>query len=472
MCALSSHAPFICQRAAYHGLCGIGTVAAVIHVKHLSAMPSTTQLLVPALVLTNAIALCAAYTYRRSLLAATDELNGWVRASDSRRERKLKEKRDKHERRSRSVALHQQRTSTAAHASTPPPLSAAIDDHIAQYDDSDNGEPLPSSNAALDRPLTPPPVDTKHAFHPHSQPYRIVYNTDALLYLQHTPVLPGCPITSLPDVTETPFALPQWRRWFMHAVSLVLKATPADGLAIFYQTDVRCGGEWVSKSCLVIRGAERAGARLVWHKIVVQSSVGSVKGSKAAYAHLLCFSPLPLPSKGKAAAGAASTDSGGGGGDEAKAYVETASSLSADILTSRGAMTWKRAMGLLACEFACDYIRRNTRHRCIVDPFCGQGSVLAVANAQGMDSVGVDTSKRRCCLARQLDVRGRDLAGKGEEERMHESRKQRRERRKQTRHAMRLTGADSERKDEDEEAGDAELTVVGGIFADEQKLAT
>ena len=434
-------------------------------------MPSATQLLVPALVVSNAVALYAAYSYRRSLLGAKAELDSWVRASDGRRERKLKEKRDRDERRNRNIALQQQRA--APHDK--PPHAAAVDDHIEQHCDSERDGPPPSSNSSSVRPLSPPPIDTRHAFHPQSRPYRIVYNTDALLYLQHTPVLPGCPITSLPDVTETPFTLPQWKLWFISAVAAVITRTPPDALAIFYQTDVRSGGEWVSKSYLLMRGAERAGARMIWHKIVVQSSVGSVKGTKAAYAHLLCFSPRPMPAKGKAAFGGASSGSvEEADAGEATAYVETASSLTPDILSSRGAMTWKRAMGLLACEFACSYIQRNTRHRCIVDPFCGQGSVLAVANAQGMDSVGVDTSKRRCCLARQLDVRGRDLAGKSEDERTQESRKQRRERRKQARHAARLAdvvGPGSERKEEDDDSDEAQFAIGGGMFVEEEKMA-
>jgi tRNA G10 N-methylase Trm11 len=39
-----------------------------------------------------------------------------------------------------------------------------------------------------------------------------------------------------------------------------------------------------------------------------------------------------------------------------------------------------------------------------VDPFCGYGTVLAVANALGLDAVGVDLSARMCARARTLSV--------------------------------------------------------------------
>jgi tRNA G10 N-methylase Trm11 len=38
----------------------------------------------------------------------------------------------------------------------------------------------------------------------------------------------------------------------------------------------------------------------------------------------------------------------------------------------------------------------------IVDPFCGMGSVLAVANAHGLAAIGVEKSRRRAARARKL----------------------------------------------------------------------
>ncbi len=39
-----------------------------------------------------------------------------------------------------------------------------------------------------------------------------------------------------------------------------------------------------------------------------------------------------------------------------------------------------------------------------MDPFCGQGTVLAMANALGIDSVGIELSPKRCRRANSLDL--------------------------------------------------------------------
>ena len=53
-------------------------------------------------------------------------------------------------------------------------------------------------------------------------------------------------------------------------------------------------------------------------------------------------------------------------------------------------------------------MRRDTPTRTVVDPFCGWGTVLAAANAVGLDAVGVDLSARMCRRARGLVM---DVAG-------------------------------------------------------------
>jgi hypothetical protein len=71
----------------------------------------------------------------------------------------------------------------------------------------------------------------------------------------------------------------------------------------------------------------------------------------------------------------------------------------ADVLPALGKMSWSRAMGSAACEMAIAYIA-STGARTVVDPFCGQGTALAAANAAGLDAIGVELSKRRAAKAR------------------------------------------------------------------------
>jgi tRNA G10 N-methylase Trm11 len=40
----------------------------------------------------------------------------------------------------------------------------------------------------------------------------------------------------------------------------------------------------------------------------------------------------------------------------------------------------------------------------VVDPFCGKGTVLAVANSLGLDALGVELSGKRCRAARKLSL--------------------------------------------------------------------
>jgi hypothetical protein len=77
-----------------------------------------------------------------------------------------------------------------------------------------------------------------------------------------------------------------------------------------------------------------------------------------------------------------------------------------DILPSPGDKTWTRGMGTAACAAACQYILQHTTTRTVVDPFCGHGTVLAVANALGLNAVGVELSAKRARQARQLKVDG------------------------------------------------------------------
>lgn len=208
---------------------------------------------------------------------------------------------------------------------------------------------------------------------------RTVYCEDALAWLEARPALEGCSVVaSLPDVSEFPsLTVPQWKGWFVGAAAKVLSRVPADGVAVFYQSDVKKDGAWVDKGYLVSKAAEAEGFDTLWHKVVCRRAPGTVTFGRPAYSHLLCFS------RGLKADAARST---------------------ADVMPEAGEVTWTRGMGLHACMVACRFILEQTRTRTVVDPFCGHGTALAVANALGLDAVGVELSRKRARRARNLQA--------------------------------------------------------------------
>ena len=208
-------------------------------------------------------------------------------------------------------------------------------------------------------------------------PTRVVTRADALVWLAANGVVPGASfITSLPDLAEMPaVGFEGWRAFFADATRAVLASTPDDGVAIFFQSDVRREGFHVDKGYAVMRAAEGSGHALLFHKVVCRKPPGTVTFGRVGYSHLLAFSK----------------------------NVRLQTSLNgADVLPELGEMPWVRAMGVAACEYAVRFVQRQTASRLIVDPFCGHGTVLAVANAFGLDAIGVDLSSKRCRKAREL----------------------------------------------------------------------
>jgi hypothetical protein len=210
-------------------------------------------------------------------------------------------------------------------------------------------------------------------------PSRSVHHHEALAWLGEHPAPEGASvITSLPDVSELPdFDFDAWRAWFAGAVRAVLAWVPPEGVAIFFQTDVLERGIWVDKSHLVQSAAAGSGHGLVWHKIVCRTAPGSVRPGRAGYSHLLCFSRMPHPAFRSALP---------------------------DVLPAAGEEVSQKAMGVLACSLSCRFVLEATPARVIVDPFCGRGTVLAVANALGLDAIGVDHSQRCCRAAKGLSI--------------------------------------------------------------------
>lgn len=204
---------------------------------------------------------------------------------------------------------------------------------------------------------------------------------EALAWLDANPPPPRASvITSLPDVSEMPGAgFEDWRAWFVGAARRVIRWLPEEGggVAVFFQSDIRRGGAIVDKGHLVMTAADAERASMVWHKIVCRKPPGTLAPGRPSYSHMICVSRRERRPPGKPGP---------------------------DVLPDAGFMPWSRAMGALACRVACRFLLDETDTRVVVDPFCGYGTVLAVANALGLDAIGVDLGAKRCRKARSLQI--------------------------------------------------------------------
>ena len=215
-------------------------------------------------------------------------------------------------------------------------------------------------------------------------PSRTVHHTDGVAWLANAELdARHAIVTSLPDHGELPRVrgestdahVARWRTWFIDTVALACRAIANDAVAVFYQTDVKHDGRWIDKGHLVHTGIDAAGSALLWHKIVCRVPAGTVTRGRPSYAHILAASRSRTLSPGAA---------------------------TADVLPTLGAMTWSRAMGADACAMIAAFVV-SIGATCIVDPFCGVGTMLAAANAHGLDAIGVELSRRRADRARTLE---------------------------------------------------------------------
>ena len=215
------------------------------------------------------------------------------------------------------------------------------------------------------------------------EPQRTVECADAIPWMHARGVIAGaCAVTSLPDVSEVSLTLAAWRVWFLAAVRLVVDAVPAESAALFFQSDIKHDGEWIDKGALVTRAAEDAGARILFHKVVCRRPPGMLTYGRPGYTHLIavsrsmrCPDVLPIP----------------------------------DVIVDAGPQKWVRAMGVRAAAHAVRFAKEQVGATVVFDPFCGVVTVLAVANALGLDALGVEKARKRCEQARSMAVTAAEL---------------------------------------------------------------
>ena len=208
---------------------------------------------------------------------------------------------------------------------------------------------------------------------------REVHHGDGVAWLSQASLGPEhAVVTSLPDVSELPaLGFEGWRRWFIEVAALICRRLHPDSVAIFYQTDIKRDGCWIDKAHLIQRGADEAGAQCLFHKVACRTTPGTTTFGRPAYGHWLALS---------------------------RQFRLAPASSTPDVLPDLGQMTWSRATPMTVALGSCLFLRKHLGCRVVVDPFCGHGTNLAVANSVGLDAIGVELSKKRARKARALVV--------------------------------------------------------------------
>lgn len=180
----------------------------------------------------------------------------------------------------------------------------------------------------------------------------------------------GAVVTSPPDAEEIGAGLKEWEIWFAGALDACLVAAP---VAAFYVTDRKSDGALRSKAALVFDAATRARRSISWHKIALRRAIGRVDLHRPGFSHVIAVG---------ARSGSATPD-----------------------VFERGRTLYANGTGLVAARVMVEWAAKSARQ--IVDPFCGRGTIPAVAVALGFDAVGIDLDERQCEHARQLSLRAR-----------------------------------------------------------------
>eukprot|EP00277_Geminigera_cryophila_P027642 CAMPEP_0179470130 /NCGR_PEP_ID=MMETSP0799-20121207/50640_1 /TAXON_ID=46947 /ORGANISM="Geminigera cryophila, Strain CCMP2564" /LENGTH=132 /DNA_ID=CAMNT_0021276993 /DNA_START=126 /DNA_END=524 /DNA_ORIENTATION=- len=79
-------------------------------------------------------------------------------------------------------------------------------------------------------------------------------------------------------------------------------------------------------------------------------------------------------------------------------------------------MVWSKAIGVDAAILGARFLKERMGVQCVVDPFCGTGTILAAANILGMDAVGVDLSLAKTQRALRLCLQNHVLSENYDEE--------------------------------------------------------
>ncbi len=199
---------------------------------------------------------------------------------------------------------------------------------------------------------------------------REVFNVDVLDWLNQNELPPKTSIVaSIPDISEFHSTdINSYRQKFIDIAGLILEKTPADGVTIFYQSDIKTQGIWLDKSYLCQKAAESIGAELMFHKMICRVPPGTTTFGRPAYTHIVAFS---------------------------KSFRFDTKLSTPDILPQMGDKLWERGMGANGAKLMVRFIHEVVQSPLVINCFSGMGTLLAVSEAYGLKSIGLERSPKR-----------------------------------------------------------------------------
>ena len=221
---------------------------------------------------------------------------------------------------------------------------------------------------------------------------------DAVMWLKNSSeVFPGSVFTGVPDILDIPEISSisdlndrhiKYIIWFECVLESIFNRIQEGQFAIFSQTDAKLIDEngyliaWIDKSCICSRIAAKCHCNLLWHKLCVDSDsspTSEPSGYRPGYTHLLCY--------GKGTSG-----------------IYHISQFQVPDVIDRGAMIWQKAIGLEACVLGIAFLMNVAKTSIVINPFCGHGTILAVANYFHVAALGVEILPSRAKQSRAKDL--------------------------------------------------------------------
>lgn len=191
-----------------------------------------------------------------------------------------------------------------------------------------------------------------------NSPIREVYCEDANIWILDKQF--DIIITSLPDMEEVGTTLGNWQEWIKITCNNIINSSNDNSVIFFYQTDRKYNGRIIDKKTMISQVFLSRGYNNILSKIVLRREPNKIDLFRPTYTNLFGFS--------RAIKSGATTP---------------------DVIYA-GKMIYNNAMGFNAVEVCINFLKAKKLEGTILDPFCGQGSVLKIANDLGYNAIGVD----------------------------------------------------------------------------------